>query len=170
MNIERTDFMEVLKDSYSAYYTIADPETEELPLVFRGDYFKRDMHYWFTKKAVVWDNQTGEFAYAFSAESFTPELAERCIDYALEDGLPRVQPGKDHYHTDIKVLLIADTVSEETKKLVQKKSFTKNYNHSLWGFTNLLVAAVDLSGKKTYTNKAGNALVKYFRKLFDARK
>ena len=168
--MEREFFLEILKDSFSAYYDIFPAENEPLPLAFRGDYRKREERYWLTKSIPIWGNETGEFAYVFSAESFDPALAEACIDWALEDGLPRVKPHKEHHHTDIKVILIADHFDEATRKLVQKKSFTKNYHYSLWGFTNLLTAAVDLCERKAYPNKAGHDLATYFRKLFDVRK
>lgn len=168
--MERELFLEILKDSFSAYYDIFPAEIDTLPLSFRGDYRKREERYWLTKSIPIWGNETGEFAYVFSAESFDPSLAEACIDWALEDGLPRVKPHKEHHHTDIKVILIADHIDEATRKTVQKKSFTKNYHYSLWGFTNLLTAAVDLSEGKAYPNKAGHDLATYFRKLFDVRK
>ena len=170
MLIERELFLKILEDAYSAYYTIVPQENAELPLVFRGDYLKRDEQYWLSKSIPIWGNECGEFAYVFSAESFSPELAKACVDFALKDGLPRVQPHKEHHHTDIKVLFIADRLDEETRKLVQKMHFTKSYHLSLWGFTNLLTAVVDLSEGKAYANKEGYALEKFFRKLFDVRK
>ena len=170
MSIERDVFLKILEDAYSAYYTIVPQESDELPLVFRGDYKKQDEQYWLTKSVKIWTNETGEFAYVFGAERFTPDLADRCIAFALEDGLPRVKPHKDHHHTDIKVVLVADSFDAETRKLVQKKRFSKSYRFSLWGFTNLLTAAVDLSEGKAYANREGYALEKFFRKLFDVRK
>ena len=170
MSMDREQFLKVLEDSFTAYYDIEAQEHPELPLVFRGDYRKREERYWITKSIPIWGNESGEFAYVFSAESFTPELAEKCIAFALEDGLPRVKPHKEHQHTDIKAILVADHFDEETRKLVQKKSFTKNYHFSLWGFSNLLTAAVDLGERKAYPNRVGHDLETYFRKLFDLRK
>lgn len=170
MAIQRDMFLQILADSFGAYYDVIPQEHPSLPLVFRGDYLKRDERYWLMKSIPIWANVTGEYAYVFAAESFSPELAKACIDYALEDGLPRVKPHKDHHHTDIKVILIADHAEELTRQKVQKARFTKNYHHSFWGFSNLLAAVVDLGEEKTFANKAGYALETYFRKLFDARK
>ncbi len=170
MAIERELFLNILEDSFSAYYDIFHQDHPELPLVFRGDYEKREGKYWLMKSIPIWSSETGEFVYVFSADSFDPALAERCMQFALDDGLPRVKPHKDHQHTDIKLILIADHVDEATRRTVEKMKFTKSYHHSLWGFTNLLTAAVDLSQGKSYQNKAGYALEKYFRKLFDIRK
>ena len=92
MAIPRSTFIDILKDSYSAYYSIRErdevPETE-LPLAFRADYSSRDERYWLTKSVKMWGNEKNEYAYVFISDSFSPELAERCRDWALEDGLPR---------------------------------------------------------------------------------
>ena len=118
MALSREDFVEVLKDSYSAYYTIHEDAAapEGLPLAFRADYSSRDERYWLTKSVVTWANEKYEYCYVFMAESFSPELALRCMDWAWEDTLPRVRPHGEHQCTNAKVVFIADSVSPETAK------------------------------------------------------
>ena len=169
MAIARADILEVLKDSYSAYYSIVEDVKTDLPLGFRADYVARDERYWLTKSVRIWGNEKNEFCYVFAADRFTPELAERCMDWALSDGLPRVKPHAEHQCTNIKVVLVADTVDEETAKTVRKKSFTKNYRFGLHGYSKLLSGIVDLGTEKTVTNREGHELVPYFKKLFAAR-
>ena len=169
MAISREVFTEVLKDSYSAYYSIHDDVETDLPLVFRADYGARDEKYWLTKKVKVWANEKNEYCYVFSAESFSPELADRCMNWAWEDGLPRVKPHAEHQCTNVKVIFIADSVSEETARTIQKNSFTKSYKFGLHGYSNLLAGVTDLGTEKTVTNSAGHELVPYFKKLFAAR-
>ncbi len=169
MTLDRVEFIEVLKDSYSAYYDIVTDTETDLPLAFRADYRNQDEHYWFTKSARVWVNERNEFAYVFTAESFDRDLVERCFDFALADGLPRVRPHKDHQCTNIKVVFVADRLEEDVAKAVARKNFTRNYKFGLYGFTNLLTGAVDLEKEKTVTNHVGHELVPYFKKLFAAR-
>ena len=169
MAISRDKFLEVLKDSYSAYYSITEDVETDLPLVFRADYGARDERYWLTKSVKIWGNEKNEFAYVFSAGSFSSELADRCMEWALADALPRVRPHAEHQCTNIKVIFVADTVDAETAKAVQKKSFTKSYKFGLHGYSNLLTGVTDLGTEKTVTNKAGHELVPYFKKLFAAR-
>ena len=171
MLIERPEFIEVLRDSYSAYYNIVSPEnTEGVPLEFRADYFSRNEKYWISKSIPIWGNETNEYAYIFSAPSFDAELARRCIDYALADGLPRVRPHKEHQYTNIKAVFVADGFDDETRAAVCKREFSKSYKFSLHGFSNLLTAAVDLGEQKTYTNRAGRDLTAFIEKLFAARR
>lgn len=171
MTLDRENFLSVLEDSYSAYYTISRNEGKtELPLAFQADYFSRDEKYWFTKSVKIWANETNEFCYVFSAPDFDAETIGRCLDFVIEDALPRVKPHKEHQYTNFKAIFVADSFDEAARKAVTKRSFSKNYHFSLHGYSELLTAAVDLSDCSTATNRAGYPLVKYFRKLFDARK
>ena len=167
--MERVKFSEVLRDSFTAYYNIIpDSEAPGLPLDFRADYFSRAEKYWLSKDITIWGNETNEFAYIFSDASFDKDKVDRCIDYALKEGLPRVKPHKEHQYTNIKVIFVADSFDKDTAKHIRKKSFSKNYKFSLHGFTELKTAAVDLSEKKAYVNRAGQELTQYFSKLFAA--
>ena len=172
MAIPRETFLEILKDSYSAYYSIHEhpdgPETN-LPLAFRADYSSRDERYWLTKSVKIWGVEKNEYCYVFAADSFSPELAERCMEWAWQDGIPRVKPHKEHQCTNVKVVFVADSMSEETAKAIRKKSLTKNYKYGLHGYSNLLTGITDLGTEKTVTNREGHELVPYFKKLFAAR-
>lgn len=172
MSIDRLHFLETLEDSYSAYYDIhKGGESEsfgELPLIMRADYYSRAERYWLSKKIPIWGNETNEFCYIFSAPAFDAQLAAKCIDLALADGLPRVKPHKEHQYTNIKVLLVADSFDEPTVRYVQGRKFSKNYKLSLHGFTMLKAAAVDLDKQRAFPNAAGHELSGYFKKLFAA--
>ena len=110
MALDRLQFLKTLEDSYSAYYNIIESDSKtELPLVFEADFFKRDERYFMIKSANLYGNETNEFVYVFSGENFSKELSDACIQYALEDGMPRVKPHKEHQYTNIKVIFVADS-------------------------------------------------------------
>ena len=172
MTIERGVFLEIVKDAYSAYYTIipAEEGQEDLPLAFRAEYNVRDEQYFFVKSANIWKNEKHEYCFVFSAPSFDPALAKKCIDFSLQEMLPKVRPHKEHQYTNCKVVLIADSLDAETVKTVKKAKFSKSYGpFSTHGYTELLCAAVDLEEKKTYANRVGYDLEKFFGKLFALR-
>ena len=169
MAMERLVFLEKLRDSYSAYYNIYDNDGRtDLPLAFSADFLQRNESYWLSKKMVTWANETNEFCYVFSTEFFDRATVSKCIDFALDEGLPRVKPHKEHQYTNIKVIFIASAFDDDAVEEIQSRKFSKSYNHSLWGYTNLLTGSVNLSSEKVTTNAAGHELKKYFRKLFKA--
>ena len=171
MAIERDTFLEVLKDAYSAYYSIIPAESEEeLPLSFRAVYGARDEQYFFVKSANIWGNEKNEYAYVFSAPTFDTAMVDYCVDWALQDMLPKVKPHKEHQYTNAKVIFVADALDDAAVRAVQKKRFSKSYGPlSLHGYTELITAAVDLSRSKAFANPAGNDLPKFFGKLFALR-
>jgi hypothetical protein len=173
MAIERHLFEEIVRDAYSAYYSIVPAEEigcAELPLLFRGDYSSRDEQYFFVKSANIWGNEKNEYAYVFSAPGIDAATAQKCLDWALQDMLPRVKPHKEHQYTNCKVIFVADAIPPETAEVVKKRKFSKSYGPlGLHGYTELLTAAVDLAEEKTVTNRVGQDLTKFFGKLFALR-
>ncbi len=169
MALDRAEFIEVLKDSYSAYYTIAEDAETDLPLSFRAIFRSLDEKYWLSKSIPIWNNEKGEFAYVFSASSMDEEMVRRCADFAWEDGLSRVRPHKEHQCTNVKVVLVCEALGDAAIKAVKGQNRTKAYKFGLHGYSNLMVGAVTLQDQKTVTNKAGHELVPYFRKLFASR-
>lgn len=167
--MDRETCLELLKDSYSAYYNVAPAQEQEAPLCFRADYFSRDERYWLTKNIPIWGNETNEFAYVFAAPSFDKVSIDAAVKLALDETLPRVKPHKEHQYTNAKVILIADSVDGNTAKYVAKQSFSKSYKFSLHGYTELKIGIVDLSTRKVSTNRAGGELKNYFSKLFADR-
>ena len=83
MAIDRATFLEIVKDAYSAYYTIlpVGEGEEELPLAFRAEYKVRDEQYFFVKSANIWSNEKYEYCFVFSAPSFDAALVEKCMDF-----------------------------------------------------------------------------------------
>ncbi len=167
--MEREKFIEVLSDSYSAYYNVLPAQEGEAPLAFRADYFSRDERYWLTKNIKVWGNETNEFAYVFSAPSYDASTIDKAVKMALDESLPRVKPHKEHQYSNVKLVFVADAVDKQTAKHVQKLSFSKSYKFSLHGYTELKAGIVDLSTRSVSTNRAGHELVPYFSKLFANR-
>ena len=171
MAFERLAFLNVLEDSYAAYHNIIKAGLpDEFPLAFRADFYKRDERYWLTKSVKYYGNETNEFVYVFSADSFSKEVVDSCIQYALDEGLPRVKPHKEHQYTNIKVIFVADAFEEDALRGIVKRKFQRSYHFSLWGYTNLLTTAVDLNDEKVWTNPAGREMKSYFSKLFSAQK
>lgn len=172
MAIERDDFIEVLKDAYSAYYSLLPGEgAGGLPLSFRAVYRSRDEQFFLVKSASVWANEKNEYAYIFSAPDFDAALALRCIDWAIAETLPQVRPHREHQYSNVKVILVADRLEQETIDAIRKKRFSKSYGFlSLHGYTELIAAGVELGREKTWANPAGNALPQFFGKLFALRR
>ncbi len=171
MAFERTEFLKLLEESYTAYYNIIkDDLPEDIPVVFRGDYFQKDELFWLSKRITVWGNETNEFAYVFSQSRFDAEDVKKCIDYAWEHGMPRVKPHKEHQYTNVKTVFLADDFSDEAVEEIKRSKRHVEYNRAFWGYSNLITCGVNLDTESVFTNRVGSEMKKYFKKLFAAQK
>lgn len=171
MALDRAEFLDVLEDSYTAYYNIIKENLPaELPLSFMAEFFQRAERYWLSKNIPIYGNETNEYVYVFSADRFDKDAVSRCIDYALEDGLPRVKPHKEHQYTNIKTVFVADAFDDDALKDLAKRRYQKSYHFSLWGYSSLICAAVVPGTEQVTVNAAGRDMKKYFSKLFAAQK
>jgi hypothetical protein len=167
MGQERTQFIEDLKKSYEIYYDLYPNEAAtELPLEFRADFHSVGERFFLVKRAKIWTSETNEYVYVFSVPKFDAELVNRCIDFALEDGLARVTPHKDHHYSNIITVFIADEIESEVRKVITKRKFSKSYRMSLYGFSMLKTGFIDLSAGDYGTNPEGHDLIQFFKKLF----
>ena len=171
MAIDRAGFLEVLEDSYSAYYNIIKEDLPAAyPLAFEAEFFQRGERFWLSKSIPIYGNETNEYCYVFSQDAFDLETVSRCIQFALDDALPKVKPHKEHQYSNVKAIFMADEFSSEALDEIRHRKFQKSYNHSLWGYSNLVTTAVDVDSEKVWTNPAGRDMKKYFKKLFAAQK
>ena len=123
MKIEREKFLDTVADSFSAYYDLHMAEGEqELPLVFRADYYSRAERYWLTKNIPIWGNETNEYAYVFSAPAFDRALAARCIDYALEEALPLLDARLSGFAQEDAVLTAPETRSSSPVRILRDET------------------------------------------------
>lgn len=88
------------------------------------------------------------------------------LDHAAwEKEISRVKPHDNHRNTDVTLIVIADSVTEEAGKLARTLKHYKSYRMSLQGFSHYHLIVVDLSSGKTFCNRQGRSLRKIFNKL-----
>ena len=167
MAIDRSQFIEDLKGSYAIYYDLKNNEDEtQLPLEFIAEFHSKEEGYFLVRKAQVWSSDANEFVYVFSAPSFDAETVNKCVDFALEHGLAKVVPHKQHHYSNVIAVFVADQMPRDIRKIVEKRRFSKSYKMSLYGFSLLKTGYVDLSCEEYGSNAEGHDLTKFFKKLF----
>lgn len=167
MGFDRQQFLKTVSDSYSAYYNISRENLpDQLPLVFRAEFHKRDEMYWFSQRVPASGNEENEYAYFFSLDYFDRDLVLACMDFARKEGLSKVKPHREHQCSNIKTVFIAESFEASALDTIRKQKFQKSYRLAFWGYSSLLTCAVELSSQKVITNDAGRELKKYFQKLF----
>lgn len=167
MAIDRGEFLEALRESYEPYYDIhPNDSVTPLPLVFRADFHSHGESYFLIKSAKIWSDDTHEYTFLFSADRFTPEIVDACVDYALDTALPMVEPRKDHHYSNVHAIFVADQFDDAVRSAITKRRFSKSYKMGIYGFTLLKTAFIDLSSMDYGTNKEGHDLGDFIKKLF----
>lgn len=168
---DRAALLEKLRESYEYYYDIGDGDAGSgLPLLYTATFHMRSEGYVLIKRAKIWAAETNEYAYIFSMHELDAETASKCIEFALNDGFPKIKPDPEHRESYIIALFVADVIDEEAAKIIRSRKFYKSFKLGLWGWSALRTAAVGLEKELIETNKAGSNLVSFFRKLLRSEK
>lgn len=166
MTINRDEFLGRVYSSYEYYYNVSDGDSESgLPLAFSAEFHARDEGYVLVKNAKIWAAESNEYVYVFSVPVLHEETAERCMDYAMNDALPKIKPHCEHKDSYIIAVFLADVILPEATKSVRRRKFHKDYKFGVMGWSSLKTVAVELEGEMVFTNKMGGNLKKFFKRL-----
>ena len=152
----KEDVLEKALRSYSAYYDV-NRETPEAPFAAEAVFHSHSSTYFLTKSATIF------FALA---DRLDEENFQRLDSLAWEKGLNRVTPHANHRNTDVSLIIIASSVTEEAERMVRTRSHYKNYRFSLQGFSHYHLIVLDLSREKATCNRQGHSMKKIFSKIF----
>ena len=129
--------------------------------------------YVLVKNAKLWSVKAYEHVFFLEEDSCTEALLEELMKSVTEYMEPVLvrngekYPEKDHMYTYLTfAILCRQTPDEAVKKAVRKFRFDKGYLFSMRGHAEARLVIADLEGREIFTNPAGRALAKMYRKAF----
>lgn len=156
-----------LLDAYSHSYDIArDVEEEDHLWPAAATYYLRDENYLISRQHVLSAVEQHEYLYFHLADHLTAADLQKQIDLSKKAGLRKVQPHKDHMFSNVGLIVLANTMEPEAVKLLKKTRFRKNYKLSFHGWTELQLAAMEVSTNCFYANPAGAGARKILEQNF----
>ena len=156
MEMTRQEGLEKLIKAYSHHYDIErDVTVEGGSFPAMAIFFLRDENYLITRKHVLNAVENHEYVYFYLTEHLDAETLREQINITREDGLGRIRPHKEHMSSLVTLVILADTIDEEAKKLIQKTRFHKNYRLALHGWMEYQIAAMEISTNSFLSNPAG---------------
>ena len=156
MDLSREECLQKLLNAYSHHYDIErDVTVEGGSFPAMAIFFLRDENYLITRKHVLNAVENHEYVYFYLTEHLDAKTLQEQIDLTREDGLGRIRPHKEHMSSMVTLVILADTIDEEAKKLIKKTRFHKNYRLALHGWMEYQIAAMELSTKSFLSNPAG---------------
>ena len=157
MNVQEA--LDKLLPSFRRYYNV---KTEDVaaPFVAEAVFQSHNEQYFLIKSARISEANSNEFAYVYTAESLNAEELKNLDQCAWEQGTANVQPNYYHRSTDVALIIIAERIDEEAKKLMKKLNHSKSYQFGLKGYSNYRLVALELSTGMVIHNRQGQNLKK----------
>ena len=164
------DRLNQLLEAYSHHYNIErNVEVESGSYPAAATFFLRDENYFFSKKKVISAFEQFDYTYFYLTEHLDAATAQEQLDLALKTGMSRVKPHKEHKSSYVTLVILANTIDPEAKKLIQKTRFTKNFRLALHGWMEFHIAAMEISTNDFFSNPAGKEVKKTLEPNFGSR-
>ena len=153
--------------SYTRYYDLnPDPPA---PFAAAAEFHSHGESYLLVKAAKMWEMDSNEYVYFSAEESIPAETLTQRIDAAWDLAMPRIQPGEHHRNSDVTVIFLTDSLSDDTRRLLRRTVRSKGYKHGLQGWSNLRLGAIELSSGRVTVNRHGRDLKKLLSNISSTR-
>ncbi len=170
MELTLKDRLNILLEAYSHHYNITrDVETPEGNYPAEADFFMRDENYAFSKKAVISAYEQYDYTYFYMADHLDEEGTQALLDRTLKVGMARIRPHKEHKSSYVTLVILANTMTPEAKKLIEKTRFQKNFRLSLHGWMEYHIAAMECSTLSFLSNPGGKGARKTLEANFGSK-
>lgn len=170
----RDEFWRQIEEGYAENYDIEniEPGTYELPLIAKATMHLEETGYVLTRKAEMWSANSDEHVYFYSADDFTAELCERCIDFAYEDGMSMVdlENKSNHMCTRVVAIFFCDDISGDAVKVIKSCKLYKNFKMGLKGWLEVHAVGVSLKSGEVYHNRYGRETSTFYVELLHPEK
>lgn len=164
---KKEKYLDRLLYNYEPYYDIKKFTENEIGVPLRAECVF-DVHsekYVLVKKAVLYEADSHEYLYIFTAPHFTKELYDSCHQTAYDRGMELVDPRPGHMYSYITALYICDSCDPEVVKALKKTRIRKNFLFSFRGWMEFHNALVNVSDRTVVTNFSGRGNAKFLKKL-----
>ena len=156
MEITLAERLDKLLDAYSHVYDIdRDVQVGETVYPAMATYYLRDENYLISKQHVLSAVEQHEYVYFLLTDHLTAEALQTHIDRTKAAGLAKVRPHKEHMFSNVGLVVLANTIAPEAKKLIKRTHFRKYFRLSLHGWTEYQLAAMETSTNSFFSNPAG---------------
>ena len=159
-----------LLDASAYHYDIErDVTVEGGSFPAAATYYLRDENYLITRRHVLNAVENYDYTYFYLTDELDEEILQKQIDLSLRAGLDRVKPHREHMSSFVTLVILADTITPEAKKLLQKTRFRKNFRLALHGWMEYHIAAMEISTHSFLSNPAGKEAKKTLEANFASK-
>ena len=170
MNIEMQEKLEKLLNAYSHQYDIdRDVTVEGGSFPATATFYLRDENYLISKKHVLSAVENYDYTYFYVTDHLDAATLRQQIDLTMKVGGARVKPHREHMSSFVTLVILADTIDEEAKKIIKKTRFQKYFRLALHGWMEYHIAAMECSTNSFLSNPAGKGAKKTLEQNLGSR-
>ena len=133
-------------------------------------YHLRDENYLISKQHVLSAVEQYEYVYFFLTDHLDADTLRAQIELSKKSGLSHVKPHKEHMFSYVTLVVLANTVDPEAKRLIRHTRLRKNYRFTLYGWMEYHVAAMECNTNSFFSNPAGRGARKNLERNFPLQK
>lgn len=153
------ELLNKLLSSFKRYYTI-NTENPILPFNAEAEFTAHGEQYVLVKIAKIAEMDSRDYAYFKLDEHLSVEKLQEYSQKAWDAGIAKVVPYSGHRNSDVTLVILADSIDDDAKKMIKKTKFYKSYKFSFWGWSHFRLVVKELSSNKVYFNRFGSDLKK----------
>ncbi|MCD7736906.1 MAG: hypothetical protein LUI07_08120 [Lachnospiraceae bacterium] len=157
--MNQTNPLGKLLGRFDTYYDV-HREGVAPPFDAEAEFHSHDEQFFLVRSATISEAESHEYVY-FSRQDTLDAATLRTLDEtAWSRGLSRVRPHKDHRNSDVTLIILADTLTEDAAALIPRLRHYKSYRFSLQGWSQYRLIAVEQSSGRMVCNRQGRDLKK----------
>ena len=152
--------LDTLLKAHQAYFDV-ERDHEFAGKVFPGyaEFHTHGEQYVLVKRAKLWEVDSHQYLFFDMVDVLDVAALDAWVEFMQTKALGKVQPKTDHMSSDVILVLIADAVEDDAASAVRNVRFRKSFKLGFHGWSDLMVAVVDLGQQRVIANKAGADLV-----------
>ena len=167
MQLTLNQRLDKLLEAYSHCYDISRSEgTGEESFPATATYYLRDDNYLISRQHVLSTVEQHEYVYFFLCDHLDVPALQKQIKLSRQLGLANIKPSKTHMCSYVTLVVLADTIDPEAKRLVKRTHYRKNYLLTLHGWMEYHLAAMECSSNSFLSNPAGKEARKNLERNF----
>ena len=156
MEMTKEQVLAKLLDAYAYHYDVErDVTVEGGSFPAAATYFLRDENYLLSKKHVLNALEQYDYTYFYVTDHLDAATAKAQIDLSLKAGMARIKPHKEHMSSYVTLVILADTIDPEARKVIKRARFRKDFRLALHGWMEYHIAAMEINTNSIFSNPAG---------------
>ena len=171
MEMTKQERLDKLLNAYAHHYDIVrDVAVEGGSYPATAFFYLRDENYLISKKHVLSAVENHEYVYFYLTEHLDAAALQEQIELSRRAGMANIKPNREHMSSFVTLVVLADTIDPEAKRIIQKTRYRKNFRLALHGWMEYHIAAMEISTHSFLSNPAGKEARKLLEGNFPAGK